>query len=510
MPNYFSRESLDSKYASSKDFFLQNRIKVNKYLNKILWICVLTGPAIAVGIYFGIFSAATYFTCFIISLATGIIALIHRFLISKWPQSNLHGTFALLFIECLLAYMEFKHIHIRITWFFVPIVSILYCNVKEFVFSVMSNFAMLTISTWFISPYNASINSAYPTPRVFFINSMAGYIIETVVMLAVGCTLAKMMRNYFIDLLQKHDESKTQISQLEGQMNILNSMAGIYQYANLLDYNQMTEMSLLNDTLQPQHINLNSHAHSRMNHMIKRKVIAEHFDAFQEFTNMRTLQERLKGKKVISKEFISKEKGWFRAQYISVESNSDGVPVIIIYTIQSIDEDKKREEHLVQISLTDELTKLYNRRSFDEDIEQYKKQPLDDNFALFSVDLNRLKYANDSKGHAAGDELIKGSASCLVSAVGNSGKVYRTGGDEFTLIVFTDDAATMKKRIEEAAAAWHGEMISSLTMSVGYAAHKDYPNDSIEDLEKVADSMMYEAKNQFYKESGLDRRGKTR
>ena len=47
------------------------------------------------------------------------------------------------------------------------------------------------------------------------------------------------------------------------------------------------------------------------------------------------------------------------------------------------------------------------------------------------MDVNRLKIVNDSQGHAAGDELLQGAASCMKKCFDSCGKVYRTGGDEF-------------------------------------------------------------------------------
>ena len=54
------------------------------------------------------------------------------------------------------------------------------------------------------------------------------------------------------------------------------------------------------------------------------------------------------------------------------------------------------------------------------------------------MDVNRLKIVNDSQGHAAGDELLQGAASCMKKCFDSCGKVYRTGGDEFIALLFTD------------------------------------------------------------------------
>jgi diguanylate cyclase (GGDEF)-like protein len=179
---------------------------------------------------------------------------------------------------------------------------------------------------------------------------------------------------------------------------------------------------------------------------------------------------------------------------------------VIIYTTRNVDEEKQREEHLIRISMTDEMTRLFNRRCFDEDLRELRKSDLPDDFVLFAMDVNGLKRVNDEKGHAAGDELIKGAADCLALSIGNKGKVYRTGGDEFMAIIHTENPEYIRQMIKHKTEAWHGIYSNELTMSVGYAAYKDQPNASVDDLEHYADARMYDDKEAFYKERGIERR----
>ena len=156
--------------------------------------------------------------------------------------------------------------------------------------------------------------------------------------------------------------------------------------------------------------------------------------------------------------------------------------------------------------MTDEMTRLYNRRCYDEDLREIREGVLADDFVLFSIDVNGLKTVNDTKGHAAGDELIKGAADCLALSFGKKGKVYRTGGDEFMAVVHIDDPEKLRDEIKQKAKEWHGIYTDEVTMSVGYAAHKDQPDASVDDLEHVADADMYAEKEKHYKERGIERR----
>ena len=71
--------------AEYNEFLRDNRIKVNRYLNKVLWFFVFTGPAIASGIHGGIFKDITYTTCIGISLIVILMSSIHLFLFKKFP-----------------------------------------------------------------------------------------------------------------------------------------------------------------------------------------------------------------------------------------------------------------------------------------------------------------------------------------------------------------------------------------------------------------------------------------
>ena len=78
----------------------------------------------------------------------------------------------------------------------------------------------------------------------------------------------------------------------------------------------------------------------------------------------------------------------------------------------------------------DALTKVLNRHCFYRDAEMYKEKLS----AVLSADLNNLKKINDSKGHAAGDVAICTTAECIQKHLLKGCYVYRTGGDEFTVL----------------------------------------------------------------------------
>ena len=98
---------------------------------------------------------------------------------------------------------------------------------------------------------------------------------------------------------------------------------------------------------------------------------------------------------------------------------------------------QRRVDQLNAQARTDTLTRLGNRRAFEDDLgntiaaRAETAQP----FTLIAVDLDGLKKINDRSGHPAGDAQIRKVGECLREVVGTDGGVYRTGGDEFMVIL---------------------------------------------------------------------------
>lgn len=156
--------------------------------------------------------------------------------------------------------------------------------------------------------------------------------------------------------------------------------------------------------------------------------------------------------------------------------------------------------------MTDELTRLRNRRSLEEDMSALRAGGLDDDLVMFCIDVNGLKTVNDTQGHAAGDELIKGAADCLMLSIGQAGSTYRTGGDEFMAIVHDKAPESIREAIWKRAGAWRGAYSDKLSLAVGYASYADHPDATVDNLEHMADADMYAEKERYYRESGIDRR----
>jgi diguanylate cyclase (GGDEF)-like protein len=162
------------------------------------------------------------------------------------------------------------------------------------------------------------------------------------------------------------------------------------------------------------------------------------------------------------------------------------------------------EKHTLFVkSNVDELTGLYNRRAYEDDIAEHKDTVTEKNFVFVSLDVNGLKTVNDSMGHIAGDELLIGAATCIKRCFGPYGKVYRIGGDEFAAMLFVKEQELLKikRDFEDVTAHWSGEMVKSLSISCGYIKKDETDITSVHEMANMADKKMYEAKAAHYRNS---------
>ncbi len=136
-------------------------------------------------------------------------------------------------------------------------------------------------------------------------------------------------------------------------------------------------------------------------------------------------------------------------------------------------------------AVTDPLTGLFNRWQLWEDMNSYSQGTAR---GILLVDLDYLKRLNDARGHAAGDRALCQVSDALRAAVGDAGRVYRIGGDEFAVIVPGVDPA-LGIAVYQAAA---DTLAPTLSLSAGLAI--DTQSVSGEELMRRADDALYRAK----------------
>ena len=149
---------------------------------------------------------------------------------------------------------------------------------------------------------------------------------------------------------------------------------------------------------------------------------------------------------------------------------------------------------------TDSMTGVRNKHAYSE-YENHlnallRSGELGNEIAVLVCDINGLKHVNDTKGHAAGDQLIK-DATALICGHFVHGAVFRIGGDEFAVILHDKGYTTMEETL--AAINWEIEENiekDKVVIAIGYSVLKE-EDTKIHDVFERADQMMYERKKEL-------------
>lgn len=178
---------------------------------------------------------------------------------------------------------------------------------------------------------------------------------------------------------------------------------------------------------------------------------------------------------------------------------------LLVFMLSRVLKEKYEKEKYMYTSNTDELTKCFNRRAYDSDME---KLDLNTEWVYISLDLNGLKKANDTLGHSAGDELICAAANCMKFAFASYGKIYRIDGDEFVALIqeSVSNIDSILQVFDTTIRDWHGKYSNSISVSYGVVKSSEQDFDSIHSVSKLADERMYKSKSEYYNISGNDRR----
>ena len=184
---------------------------------------------------------------------------------------------------------------------------------------------------------------------------------------------------------------------------------------------------------------------------------------------------------------------------VSVVRDVQGHALHIIKQVQDITERKDGARQLEYLVDHDSLTGLYNRRWFERELarEVERAQRYKTPGAVLVIDLDHFKDINDSLGHKAGDDLLKGVAGLLKQRARRGDVLARLGGDEFALLLPQTPADHAEIVADEIVKTLSRRMAASASQSVVVTASVGVAiSDGLTDTELLAyaDLAMYEAK----------------
>ncbi|MCR4849628.1 MAG: diguanylate cyclase [Lachnospiraceae bacterium] len=166
---------------------------------------------------------------------------------------------------------------------------------------------------------------------------------------------------------------------------------------------------------------------------------------------------------------------------------------------KNLEAEKENTRTFRNMANTDSMTGVRNKHAYS-DMENYLNRKIREKeinkLAIIVCDINGLKMVNDTKGHVAGDQLIK-DASSMICRYFTQGAVYRVGGDEFVVVLQEKGYDTMHEVLTEINSEVEDNIKKGeVVISIGYS-ELNAEDQLVHDVFERADRMMYERKQQL-------------
>lgn len=195
---------------------------------------------------------------------------------------------------------------------------------------------------------------------------------------------------------------------------------------------------------------------------------------------------------------ILPKSGFYNNKYL-IYMFIGGVIIVLLLTgltaaLIFINENRKNFKRL---AVTDALTGIYNRRGFDDQVEQYMRKNPQKHCVVAMLDIDDFKLINDMYGHAAGDSVLKKLAESMKQYFSKDAILGRNGGDEFS--IFMPDCTVaevkpfLKKFTEETRKFYSKGEERAFTISLGFAEYPVLADDRSQ-LMRCADMALYGVK----------------
>jgi diguanylate cyclase (GGDEF)-like protein/PAS domain S-box-containing protein len=182
---------------------------------------------------------------------------------------------------------------------------------------------------------------------------------------------------------------------------------------------------------------------------------------------------------------------WIESDGIKIDWHGEAAS---LHFAIDITERKSTEEKILYLSYFDQLTGLYNRRFYEEELKRLDT-PRNLPLTLVIADVNGLKLANDAFGHAAGDLLLKAVADTMKQELRADDILARIGGDEFVLLLPKTDRVTARLLVTRLKEQISQIVIDKITASASFGFEtKQAAEEDVGKIFSQAEDNMYRRK----------------
>lgn len=310
----------------------------------------------------------------------------------------------------------------------------------------------------------------------------------------IGTFLISMMKMRNSFKKSNEDARMSSYQALAGiymSMHLVNIQTGRYRTIKQSEYTKSLSRSLSSKSLD-------NHFPQRFEQVMQTFATEKDLKNVLEFANLETLEERFEGTNALVDEFQSNVYGWCRQRFIKVDCDKAGRLWHVLYCMEIIDEEKKRENRLLYLSETDRMTGVCNRGSGESKIIQLLQKNVSGLFCI--LDCDKFKSINDTYGHIVGDAVIVAVAEALQNSCREHDIVMRLGGDEFALYIpgLVDRVqadAFVQRLLKKVSTIRIPEMgDQQISISLGGAICTQREHVTFDQLYREADEAMYASK----------------
>ena len=301
-------------------------------------------------------------------------------------------------------------------------------------------------------------------------------------------------------IINELNETKTNLSKANiEKTNAYNALSEQYLSMHRVDIiNDTYEDVKTTDLIKNIRDNTKNKFDGNVQSVMSQTCEPQYRDFINAFVDIKTLESRMQNKNYISVEYKSRFYGWCRAQFLKEDYDASGRLWHVIYGIQVIDNDKRREEMYQLLAQTDQLTGITNRGHGEELVVKAIKEKIYGTFAI--IDCDHFKSINDTYGHKIGDVVLQQIAIALKNSCKEDDIVFRLGGDEFA--IYSSNTLTL----DSLNRLWD-EIVKNMSyinipqlnnrkleISFGATIFNGENNITFNDLYHLADQAMYESK----------------
>ena len=282
-------------------------------------------------------------------------------------------------------------------------------------------------------------------------------------------------------------------SRIENLLNLRNLFLSTQIYQKLTENNPVG-VCILQKNKEVKYVN---NAFLEIVEKKKTNILNKNIEEIFSENNIEKYLDKDQEKSIIEIKLKDKKK-WINIRSSEIMFKDTKLKILILIDIS---EQKKSEKKIRYLSFHDQLTGLYNRNYFMEEIDRLdtkRKLPI----TIIMADINNLKLINDIFGHDKGDQLIKKTADIFNNNIRESDILARIGGDEFAILLPQTSLKAGKVIIERIKKSCSDSEIMNIKirMAMGAASKKNI-NQEINDIFKAADDRMYQDKNSTSKKS---------